>query len=168
MTQPTAVLHPSFSEPEATPPDWGVVAQALEAAELYWLTTVRPDGRPHTTPLIGLWHDGAAWFCTGPGEQKAHNLAGNPHVTVTTGCNTLREGHDAVVEGDAERVTDDAVLERIAEAYVAKYTEEWRFQVVNGAFDAPGNPGPAHVFRVVPTKVLGFGKGPYSQTRYTF
>src|SRR5918995_140352 len=120
MTQPTAELHPSFSEPEATPPDWGVVAEALEAAELYWLTTVRPDGRPHTTPLIGLWHDGAAWFCTGPGEQKAHNLAGNPHVTVTTGCNTLREGHDVVVEGDAERVSDDVVLERIAELYVAK------------------------------------------------
>jgi general stress protein 26 len=169
VTSPTAQLDPTFSTPGAPPTGWEAVTTALEAAEVYWLTTVRPDGRPHTTPLIALWHDDAVWFCTGPGERKAHNLAANAHVTVTTGCNTIGQGLDVIVEGDAERVTDHAALERVAELYVAKYTEDWRFQVVDGAFEAPDNPGPAHVFRVAPTKAFAFAKGsPFSQTRYRF
>ena len=32
----------------------------------------------------------------------------------------------------------------------------------------PDDIGPAHVFRVAPTKVLGFGKRPFSQTRWRF
>ncbi|MDT5323740.1 MAG: hypothetical protein QOF25_892 [Mycobacterium sp.] len=35
------------------PTEWGDADGVLEAAELYWLTTVRKDGRPHTTPLVG-------------------------------------------------------------------------------------------------------------------
>ena len=45
---------------------------------MYWLSTVRPDGRPHVTPLLGIWLDGALYFCTGPDERKAKNLARNP------------------------------------------------------------------------------------------
>jgi hypothetical protein len=37
-----------------------------------------------------------------------------------TGCNTLDEGFDAVVEGDAVRVSDDAELARVAEVYESK------------------------------------------------
>ena len=50
----------------------------LENAELYWLTTVRNDGRPHVTPLIGVMQDGAVHSCTGLGEQKARNLEHSP------------------------------------------------------------------------------------------
>jgi len=169
MPETVTELQPDFSEPGADATAWGVTAKALEAAEVYWLTSVRPDGRPHTTPLIGLWHEAAAWFCTGPEERKARNLDGNAHVTMTTGGNSLSEGLDLVVEGDAVRVTDEAALARVADLYVAKYGEDWRFQVVDGAFVSTDNPGPAHVFRVTPTKVFGFAKGsPFSQTRHTF
>ncbi len=162
-------LHPDFSDPGADPTAWEDATKALEAAEVYWLTSVRPDGRPHTTPLIGLWHDGAAWFCTGPAERKARNLAANAHVTMTTGANSLGDGLDLVVEGDAVRVTDEAALARVADLFVAEYGEAWRFQVVDGAFETPENPGPAHVFRVTPTKVFAFAKGsPFGQTRFTF
>ena len=43
----------------------------IEAAPLWWITTVRPDGRPHVTPLLAVWHEGALHFCTGSEEQKA-------------------------------------------------------------------------------------------------
>lgn len=169
MPMTAAELDPDFSDPVADATPWAVAATTLEAADVYWLTTVRPDGRPHTTPLIGLWHDGAAWFCTGPDERKAHNLAANPHVTMTTGRNDLDEGLDVVVEGSAERVTAEPALAPVAELYVAKYGEQWRFEVVDGAFVAAENPGPAHVFRVAPAKAFAFAKGtPFGQTRYTF
>ena len=65
------------------------------------------------------------------------------------------------------RITDEGRRRRIAGAYVAKYGEEWRFDVRDGAF-RQGQGDAAWVFEVVPTAVLGFGKGVYSQTRWWF
>src|SRR5690242_8845060 len=113
MTQqePTTTLDPRFSSPDATATPWSVAVEQLERAELFWLTTVRPDGRPHVTPLLALWLDGALYFSTGASERKARNIAHNPQCILTTGCNSLNEeGLDLVVEGDAVRVTDDALL----------------------------------------------------------
>ena len=73
-SDPTAAIDSRFSDPEAGPTPWRDAAQVLEQAELYWLTTVRADGRPHVTPLIGIAEDAAVYFCTGPREQKARNL----------------------------------------------------------------------------------------------
>ena len=75
--------------------------------QIYWLSTVRPDGRPHVTPIAAVWLDGALHFCTGPTERKAKNLARNRYCVVTTGTNAL-EGLDVVIEGEAVRVTDAA------------------------------------------------------------
>lgn len=36
---------------------------------------MRADGRPHVTPLVAVWLDGAPHFSTGPAEQKAVNLS---------------------------------------------------------------------------------------------
>jgi hypothetical protein len=134
---------------------------------VFWLSTVRPDGRPHVTPLIAVWVERAMYFCTGPEERKAKNLAASPRCVLTTGCNALREGTDVVVEGDAVRVEDEAALTRIAEAFLNKYGDDWAFTVRDGAFFHQG--GTAIVFEVVSTTAFAFGKGePYSQTRYHF
>ena len=55
-----AKIDRRFSDPSAAPTPWATTETALQSAELYWITTVREDGRPHVTPLIGLWHDGAS------------------------------------------------------------------------------------------------------------
>jgi hypothetical protein len=107
-------------------------------------------------------------FTTGPREQKAMNLVGNPHVVMTTGCNRWDEGLDVMVEGKAERVTDRATLERLAAAWATKWDGQWRFEAAVGGFahpDAEVN-GPVLVFAVKPTKVLAFSKGVFSHTRY--
>jgi general stress protein 26 len=163
---PTAALDSRFSAPEAGPTPWPDVAEALERAELYWLTTVRADGRPHVTPLIGVWHDEAMHFCTGPGEQKYRNLEHSPRVALTTGTNTWDKGLDVVVEGTAVRIADDAELQRLADAYEAKYGSFWHFDVVDGMFG--GGENLAAVFRIEPAKVLAFAKDPHGQTTYRF
>ena len=86
--QPVAELSP-FSSPNAVPTEWSTARTELASAEVYWLSTVRPDGRPHVTPLLGVWLDGALYFCTGPDERKAKNLLSNPACVLTTGCSTL-------------------------------------------------------------------------------
>ena len=93
---------------------WEDTRRVLETAELSWISTVRADGRPHVTPLVAVWLDGALCFCTGAGEQKAVNLRGNPHVVLTTGCSRWESGLDVVVEGEAVQVTDDERLRRLA------------------------------------------------------
>lgn len=78
------------------------------------------------------WHDGAFAFCTGHGEQKQRNLDANPHVAVTTGgtgANGWNRGKDVVVEGMAARVTDAGTLQALADAWFAKYGEDWKFEV---------------------------------------
>ncbi|QKV92614.1 pyridoxamine 5'-phosphate oxidase family protein [Streptomyces sp. NA02950] len=164
--EPRTALDTRFSSPDATATPWSEGRERLAAAELYWLSTVRGDGRPHVTPLLSVWHDGALYFCTGPGEQKAKNLAQNPHCTLTTGANTLHEGLDLVVEGTAAPVREDAVLRRVAAVYVTKYGEEWTFEVRDGSFHHKG--GQALVYELAPATAFGFRKGAYGQTSWRF
>jgi hypothetical protein len=90
-----------------------------------------------------------------------------PHVILTTGSNGLREGLDLVVEGDARRITDDARLHALADAYESKYGEDWHFDVRDGTFQQGDIE--ALVYEVAPTTAFGFGRGErYSQTRWRF
>ena len=165
--QPTSTFDSRFSDPAARPTPWSDVADVLERAELYWLTTVRAGGRPHVTPLIGVMYDGAPHFCTGLDEQKARNLEHNARVALTTGANKWAEGLDVVVEGTAVRLTDNAVLQQIADAYEAKYGNVWHFDVGDGVFESQGETF-AYVFRIEPAKVLAFAKDPHAQTTFRF
>jgi general stress protein 26 len=167
MATPTTSLDSRFSDPAATPTSWDDAARVLETAELFWITTVRADGRPHVTPLVAVWLDGAIHFCTGESEQKTVNLRTNPHVILTTGSNTWDHGLDVVVEGDAVRVTDDDTLKRLAEAWRTKWDGRWQFDARAGAFHHEGG-GAALVYAVAPTKVLSFGKGTFSHTSHRF
>jgi nitroimidazol reductase NimA-like FMN-containing flavoprotein (pyridoxamine 5'-phosphate oxidase superfamily) len=164
MDEPVTQLDERFSDPNAQPTTWESAREVLEAAQLSWISTVRADGRPHVTPLVPVWLDGALHFCTGPTEQKAHNLAANPHVVLTTGCNQWDQGLDVVVEGEARLVTDRAALERLAAAWATKWDGSWQFEVAEGGFKHEA--GQALVYAVEPAKVLAFGKGPYSHTRH--
>ena len=114
MSTPDTTLDARFSDPAATAAGWDETRRALEDAQLSWICTVRADGRPHLTPLVAVWLDGALYFSTGAGEQKAVNLRGNPHVLLLTGCHRWDEGLDVVAEGDAVQVTDEALLTRLA------------------------------------------------------
>jgi general stress protein 26 len=158
----------AFSSDDAVPTEWAQAREELRAAEVYWLSTVRPDGRPHVTPLLGIWLDGALYFCTGSDERKAKNLEENPHCVLTTGRNRL-EGVDLVVEGAAARVTDAAELRSVADTYESKYGAHF---TPGGAWFGLGDEirgGGVLLYRVVPSTAFGFGKGRrFSQTRWRF
>src|SRR5262245_43469044 len=126
---PSAELDERFSSPGASPTEWSQVTGVLRSAGVWWISTVRDGGRPHVTPLIAVWVEGALWFTTGPDEQKAVNLRQNQQCVLTTGCNRLEEGLDVVVEGRAELTGDEAVLTQVAGAYEGKYGADWRFEV---------------------------------------
>jgi nitroimidazol reductase NimA-like FMN-containing flavoprotein (pyridoxamine 5'-phosphate oxidase superfamily) len=170
MAEPVPVTELSaFSSPNAAPTGWSQARDELAAAEVYWLSTVRPDGRPHVTPLLAVWLDGALYFCTGPEERKAKNLSENRHCVLTTGQNTL-DGLDLVIEGTAERVRDPGELGRVADTNESKYGEH--FVEPDGTWSGLGDAirrAEVLVYRVAPEIGFGFGKlGRFSQTRWTF
>jgi nitroimidazol reductase NimA-like FMN-containing flavoprotein (pyridoxamine 5'-phosphate oxidase superfamily) len=162
--EPQPELDPRFSEPDAVPTPWPDVLAVLEGAELFWISTVRRDGRPHVVPLPAVWHAGALHFCTGAEEQKGVNLAADPRCALTTGTNTWKQGLDVVVEGSAEQVTDEDELRALAQLWYSKYDGDWDYEVRDHAFFHHG--GAALVFRVAPTKVLAFSKGNFAQTAF--
>jgi nitroimidazol reductase NimA-like FMN-containing flavoprotein (pyridoxamine 5'-phosphate oxidase superfamily) len=169
LEAPVADLATDFSSPGTTALPWTDADEQLQKADVFWLATVRPEGRPHVVPVIAVWLDGSLYFATGHGERKVKNLATNNQVSMTTGRNDLADGFDIVVEGQAKTVTDDAKLGRVVETYVAKYGEGWRLPLDHVFF-----------FEVTPSKVFGFGRkdgrvGPpsgrgemFNQTRWRF
>jgi len=164
---PLADLDADFSSPGASALPWSKAEQILQQAGVYWLSTLRPEGRPHVAPLIAVWLEGKLYFSTGHDERKAKNLAKDTRVAITTGSNRLTDGLDIVVEGQAVAVSDATKRRRVEEAYAAKYGGGWRLPGFEGVL----------VFEVTPTTVFGFGrgdaKGPppeggFNQTRWRF
>ena len=160
------------SPPDAVATPWEETRHVLETAEVFWLSTVRADGRPHVTPVSALWLDGTLYFQTGGIAQKTRHLRGNPHVTLTTGCNHLATGFDAVVEGDAVPCADVAVLERLNQMWRTLWGEDWPIELRDGVFYETGGERrgePLLVFAVTPTKIFAYARGDqWSQTRYQF
>jgi hypothetical protein len=130
-----------------------------------WLSTVRPDGRPHTTGVGALWLDDRFYFTSGPKTQKSRNLAQNPSCVISIALADL----DLVVEGTAAKVTDEATLERLAEAFRA---QGWPATVKDGAlsaeYSAPSaGPPPWYLYEMTPKTAFGVAtKEPFGATRW--
>jgi nitroimidazol reductase NimA-like FMN-containing flavoprotein (pyridoxamine 5'-phosphate oxidase superfamily) len=172
MNEPITTLSTQNALPHGKATPWEDTQRVLETAELFWLSTVRADGRPHVTPLVAVWHDEAIHFTATDTAQKTVNLRGNPHVILTTGGNQ-KEGLSVVVEGDAVQVTDQGELECLASVWATKWDGSWTYQVRKGYFYLYDEGTQTVltdsnlVFSVKPTKVLAFTIG-VGQTRHQF
>lgn len=133
-----------------------------------WLATVRPDGRPHMMPLGIVWVDGGLYFNSGPNTRKSRNLANNPQCVLTIATHDF----DLVIEGKARRVTDDALLHRVAEVYAETGWEpsDVRDGALYAEFSAPSaGPPPWYVYKIKPETVFALGTAePYGATRWQF
>jgi nitroimidazol reductase NimA-like FMN-containing flavoprotein (pyridoxamine 5'-phosphate oxidase superfamily) len=158
----------TISIDDGPPRPWAQARACLAQAPTYWLATVRPDGRPHLVPVLGVWVDGAPHFVANTSSRKAQNLAASAHCVISVSG----DGLDVVIEGEATQIHDQPTLRRVAEAYASKYN--WHVTVREGAFhDTQGaptaGPPPYQVYRVAPT--IGFGLGtsePARSTRWRF
>jgi PPOX class probable F420-dependent enzyme len=169
MPTPVTTFDQHYSDPAATATGWEETRRVLEEAELFWISTVRADGRPHVTPVVAAWAEGTIWFSTGADEQKFANLRANPQVVLTTGCSQWDGGLDVVVEGEAVQVTDDAVLGRVVGAFAAKWDGRWQYTARGGCFRDSDGRGEAMVFSVTPAKVFAYAKGdPFGATTHRF
>ena len=165
---PKAELHVPFSDPKAAATPWARARGVLEKAGVFWVSTVRPDGRPHVTPLVAVWLDGyPVLLHAAPARSRQRTSPATRRCILTTGCNAFRKGLDVVVEGKAARVTEATLLRRLANLWTRKYDDFWHFEVRDGAFHHEA--GRALVFELSPKKAFSYGRGrKYSATRYRF
>ena len=134
--------------------EWSAVAGRLAAARSYWVATTRADGRPHASPVWGLWLDGAVMFDADVNSVKALNLARDPRAVVH-----LESGDDVVIlEGVAVPMRGQDLRERYADIYEEKYD-----------FHPEGMEG-AVAFCVAPKVVLAWHEVdfPKTATRFRF
>ena len=144
------------ADPDAVLP-WEQARERLAAADLYWVATVRAGGgAPHVRPVFAVWVDGRLCSTTNGARAKARNLAADPHVAFTTRTEQI----DFVVEGTAAPITDEAQVQRVAEAYRAKYG--WPLTLRDGELYAPfgapaAGPPPYRPYAVTPEVVYAMG-----------
>ncbi|MGR6919968.1 pyridoxamine 5'-phosphate oxidase family protein [[Actinomadura] parvosata] len=169
MAEPEPIAE-QLSSPSGTPLTtltWADARRLVAGNETYLLATSGRDGRVHVVPVLGVWLEGAVHFNTGRQARKARDLAQNENCAVTV------PGHDVdlVLEGTAHLVRDDALLERVAGLFPAKYPW-WHPLVRDGKFYDPADTAmsdPRHVYAVAPTMVFAFGKERgFSATRWRF
>ncbi len=133
-----------------------------------WIATIDADGSPNLNGIGSLWLDGAFIFETGRTSRKGRNIERDPRCTISLAL----EDFDLVVEGEAELVTDPALVLEVARLYA----EDWPCRVdasgiaLTAEFSAPSaGPPPWHVYRVVPRTAMVLSTvEPGGATRFTF
>ena len=139
---------------------WKWAEDRLKKSRQYWISTTRPDGRPHVMVIWALWLDGFLYFCTGSTSRKARNLALNPHCTLCT-----EDAAEAVIlEGVVETERNPEQIRKILRLYGKKY----KFDMSEMADDLLNLKEP--VFRLCPKTGFGLSekKFPTTATRWLF
>lgn len=124
------------------------IEERLRDNLIVWLTTVRPDGRPHSVAVWYLWEGGDFLIFSKPNQQKLRNLRHNPNVVLA--LDDTDEGADLIViEGSAELLSDPDISVTLA-AYKEKYARKlaelgWTAESMAASY--------SQGIRIVPTKI---------------
>lgn len=140
--------------------DWSAVEPRLVESKHYWLSTVRPDGRPHSIPRWGVWLDDRFYYDGSPATRHARNAEANPACTLT-----LEDGQrPVIIEGTSRAARADGELgERISAAF-AKYHDDGYSPGPDSWSGDDG--GGLRVF--TPTMALAWTSFPTDATRFVF
>lgn len=113
-----------------------------------WLVTVNRDGSPHVAGVGALWEEDTFWFVSGDRTRKGRNLARDPRCAMSVSTTAF----DLVVNGEARKVVDPAVFEKMARRWA---TQGWPAsvdasgQALTAEYSAPSaGPPPWAVYRL--------------------
>jgi hypothetical protein len=137
---------------------WQWALDRLTRSHDYWLATVWPAGRPHVTPVWGVWHDDALWFSCSRRSRKALNLKANPLAVATTDD----PANPVIVEGEVAPVLERDSIATFAEWCDTKYETDYGMEF----FGDPTN----LCFRIAAATALGISGADFtgSPTKWVF
>ena len=96
----------------------------LADEQICWLSTVRPDGRPHLTPIWYVWLDDRFWICTGSAAVKARNIAANSAVSVS-----LQSGTEPLIAEGIADLHHRPFPDPVVDAFLATF--DWNIALTN-------------------------------------
>ncbi len=135
--------------PDLANPKDAHVDERLRKNLIIWLSSVRPDGRPHLVPVWFLWDGKNILIFSQPNTQKIRNLRQNTNVILA--LDDTKDGEDVVMlEGKAEFLNDPAVNPTLP-AYAAKYNSELKSMGYTAEAMAAEY---AQAIRITPTRFL--------------
>lgn len=124
------------------------VDRRLRSERYAWVATVRPDGRPHTSPVWFYWDGQHLYFGSQKGAVKLRNIAANPRVALS-----LPDPLDVVIlEGEATLLEEGPEVERVMAGYAEKYADAMAALAMD-----PADRSDFQMVRVTPRKVLAWG-----------
>jgi len=116
----------------------------LQSEHNIWVATVRPDGRPHLTPVWFVWHDGKVYICIDPNGVKARNMAQNGRVALA-----LEDGSSPIIfEGVGRAVGMSDWPQGAIDGFKRKY--DWNI-VTDGQYSV--------LVEITPRKLLHWSGG---------
>jgi PPOX class probable F420-dependent enzyme len=131
------------------------VQSLLATARVIWLSSTRPDGRPHVVPTWFDWDGETITVFTRPDAQKVRNVRCQPRVMIAIGMADATFEVE-LLEGEALVIDDTSAsgLVRPSEGFVHKYAGA--FQSNGLTIDGFALQYP-HAIRVRPTRLLDWG-----------
>lgn len=124
------------------------IDERLHADKVIWLSSVRPDGRPHSVIVWFYWNGTDIVIFSKPKNQKLRNIEQNPHVVLA--LDNTNDGSDVItIDGTAE-LLDEKTVSVVDPKYVQKYGEMiqamgWTAESMASEYTQP--------IRITPTKL---------------
>jgi general stress protein 26 len=119
----------------------GAVIHRFAVSDCSWLTTVRPDGRPHSAPVWHTWTNSHIYVVTMPSAVKVKNIRRHPAVVLTH-----PDPHRTIIiEGRAQFA--DHLADELRPHFKAKY--DW---------DIVADEDYQTIIEIIPEKVLAWGE----------
>jgi PPOX class probable F420-dependent enzyme len=94
-------------------------AKRLEGERIIWLTTVRADGTPQSSPVWFLWDGTEFLIYSQPDKPKLRNIEGNDRVALN--LNSDEGGGEVVTVSGAATIDRGAPQVKDNPGYVEKY-----------------------------------------------
>ena len=123
------------------------VEERLAREVVMWLTTVRSDGQPQTSPVWFVWDGQSFLIYSIPRSQKVPNIRANPKVSLNLDGDGMGGGI-VTIEGEA-RIDDGAPKAHEVETYADKYRQLIKEM---GAEPEPFAKEYSTAIRVIPTR----------------
>jgi PPOX class probable F420-dependent enzyme len=127
------------------------VAERLRTELIMWLSSTRPDGRPHLVPVWFLWDGQSIMIFSKPNNQKIRNLQQNQNVMVS--LEAANEGEDIVlIEGQAT-----LLAEPTAQVMTPEYLEKYGAQIAAFQWTTEGMAAEySQAIRIQPTRFIAW------------
>ena len=88
----------------------------LQTAPNVWMSTTRPNGKPHLIPIWFIWLNDRFYICTESKSVKIQNLRHNAGISVA-----LEDGNKPVIAEGKAVLIETSFPEAVRQAFISKY-----------------------------------------------